>query len=258
VIIAGGAHGMSGAAILAARAAAKCGAGRVFAAFLDEPPAYDAVQPELMCRHAHDMDFSSGTVVIGPGLGSSHAAHDALARALATDRPLVVDADGLNLIASRDELRQQLRVRKQPALLTPHPLEAARLLGTSAAQIQADRLAAARKLAATLNSIIVLKGSGSVIAQPGGEIAINTTGNAALATAGTGDVLAGMCGALLAQGWPQWQSALGACWLHGLAADTLVAGGTGPIGLTASELIPCARSLLNHLTGQHAQRRTAG
>ncbi|MGE5652194.1 MAG: NAD(P)H-hydrate dehydratase [Bacillota bacterium] len=251
VIVAGGAHGMSGAAILAARAAAKCGAGRVFAAFLSEPPAYDSAQPELMCRHAHDMDFASSAVTIGPGLGTSNAARDILTRALLSGAPLVIDADALNLIASSDDLRLKLRSRGHPALLTPHPLEAARLLNTSAARVQADRLAAARQLAAELNSVVLLKGSGTIVAQPGGELAINTTGNPALATAGTGDVLAGICGALLAQGWKAWAAALAGCWLHGSAADTLVAQGTGPIGLTASELIPCVRALLNRLSHKH-------
>lgn len=258
VIVAGGAHGMCGAAVLAARASAKCGAGRVFAAFLDEPPAYDSMQPELMCRRARDMDFSSGTVVIGPGLGASGEARETLVHALAAGAPLVIDADALNLIASGRDLQQALRGRRRSALLTPHPLEAARLLGTSAAQVQADRLAAARALAAQLNSIVILKGSGSVIAQPSGEVAINTTGNAALATAGTGDVLAGICGALLAQGWPEWHAALAACWLHGHAADTLVAQGTGPVGLTASELIPSVRTHLNRLTEHHVKRRATG
>jgi len=110
----------------------------------------------------------------------------------------------------------------------------------------------ARELARRFQSIVVLKGSGSVIARQDGDIAINTTGNAALATAGTGDVLAGLCGALLAQGFPAWQAALAATWLHGQAADSLAQQGMGPIGLTASELIPAVRTLLNQLTEAHA------
>lgn len=258
VIVIGGAHGMSGAVILAARAAAKCGAGRVFAAFIAEPPAYDSMQPELMCRRAQDMDVSSTAVTIGPGLGNSDAAHEILTRTILADAPLVIDADALNLIASDSTLRQKLRGRKHLALLTPHPLEAARLLNSSAAQIQADRLAAAQELATGLNAVVLLKGSGSVIAQPNRDLAINTTGNPALATAGTGDVLAGICGALLAQGWPVWHAALGGCWLHGAAADTLVSQGTGPIGLTASELIPCVRTLLNQLTEKHTTLHVIG
>lgn len=252
VIVIGGAHGMTGAPILAARAAGKCGAGRVFSAFVDDAPAYDSMQPELMCRSAQDMDFSSAVLVVGPGLSTSRAAHDVLSRALHTHNPLVLDADALNLIAVEPGLQQKLAQRSGPALMTPHPLEAARLLQLSSKEIQADRLAAARRLAHRFNAAVVLKGSGSVIAKPDGEVMINTTGNPALATAGTGDVLAGMCGALLAQAFPVWNAALAATWLHGQAADTLTAEGTGPIGLVAGELIPCARNLLNRLTEQYA------
>ena len=113
--------------------------------------------------------------------------------------------------------------------------------------------AAARALAQRFNAVVVLKGSGSVIARPDGEIGINTTGNPALATAGSGDVLAGICGALLAQHWNAWDAARGAVWIHGQAADLLVAQGIGPIGLTAGELIPAMRTILNQLTKQRAR-----
>lgn len=257
VIVAGGAHGMSGAAVLAATAAAHCGAGRVFAAFLEDPPAYDPVHPELMCRRAEDVDLSKGVIVLGPGLGTSPEACDLVARGLAADAPAVIDADALNLIAAESALQRRLAERRAPVLLTPHPLEAARLLETSAVQVQSDRLSAARSLAQRFNAFVVLKGSGSVLARPGGEVAINTTGNPALATAGSGDVLAGICGALLAQHWDAWEATLGAVWMHGHAADRLVAEGIGPAGLTASELIPAMRVILNQLTGLHAQRGVA-
>lgn len=253
VIIIGGAHGMSGAPILAARAAAKCGAGRVFAAFLDEPPAYDSMQPELMCRAASEMDLSSSTLVAGPGLGTSREAHDMLAKALHSRQQLVLDADALNLVATEPGLQQILSQREAPSLMTPHPLEAARLLQVSTKEIQADRLSAARLLALQFNATVILKGSGSIIAKADGEIMINPTGNPALATAGTGDVLAGICGALLAQHFPAWNAALAACWLHGEAADILVSEGIGPIGMTAGELIPCVRTILNQLVGQHTR-----
>lgn len=253
VIVAGGAHGMSGAPILASRAAAHLGAGRVFAAFLEEAPAYDSVQPELMCRLASTIDLASGTLVVGPGLGTSAAALDLLAKALHTSTPLVLDADALNLVASDLGLQQILAQREVPALLTPHPLEAARLLQTTAREIQVNRPAAARRLAHQLHAVVILKGSGSVIARHDGEMVINPTGNPALATAGTGDVLAGMCGALLAQCFPAWEAALAATWIHGHAADLLVEHGIGPIGLTAGELIPCARTILNQLTTDYAR-----
>lgn len=255
--IIGGAQGMGGASILAARAAAMCGAGRVYTGFVDQPPAYDSVKPELMCRPAQDLDFSTATLVVGPGLGSSRTAHDLLAQALNAPSPLVLDADALNLIAAEPGLKQKLTQRKAGTLLTPHPLEAARLLAMSAAEIQADRLAAARELARRFGATIVLKGSGTVVARPDGDVVVNPTGNPALATAGTGDVLSGICGALLAQHWPVWEAALASVWLHGSAADMLVEQGVGPVGLTASELIPCVRKILNQLISEYAPPRAA-
>lgn len=253
VAVVGGARGMSGAPLLAARTALHSGAGRVYALFVDDPLPCDSGQPELMCRGAGDFDLQTATLVIGPGLGASTAAAGLLARAIACDGALLADADALNLIAATPSLREALAQRKQPAVLTPHPLEAARLLERSVGEVQADRVLAARELAAGLNSAVVLKGSGTVIAAPTGAVVINTTGNPALATAGTGDVLAGLCGSLLAQGWPQWEAALGAVWLHGMAADVLVADGAGPIGLTAGELIPAIRVALNRMVQHHGK-----
>ncbi|HHT9054636.1 TPA: ADP-dependent NAD(P)H-hydrate dehydratase, partial [Burkholderia cenocepacia] len=131
--------------------------------------------------------------------------------------------------------------------LTPHPLEAARLHGSDTAAAQRDRVAAAQTLAARYAGIVVLKGSGTVIAAPDGRVAINPTGNAALATGGTGDVLGGLIGALLAQRVAPYEAALAGVYLHGLAADTLTANGTGPAGLTAGELAPMVRTLINRL-----------
>jgi hydroxyethylthiazole kinase-like uncharacterized protein yjeF len=253
VAVIGGATGMAGAPLLAARAALHGGAGRVYALFVGDPLPCDAGQPELMCRGAGDFDLETATLVIGPGLGASSAAVDLLARSIACGGALLADADALNLIAATPSLREALAQRKHPAVLTPHPLEAARLLERSVGEVQADRVLAARELAASLNTVVVLKGSGTVIAAPTGAVVINTTGNPALATAGTGDVLAGLCGSLLAQGWPQWEAALAAVWLHGMAADVLVADGTGPIGLTAGELIPAIRVALNRMVQHHGR-----
>lgn len=249
VMVVGGAHGMTGAPILAARTALHSGAGRVYIAFPDEAPAYDSGQPELMCRLAGDLDFGSAALVVGPGLGSSHKARELLLRAIGSDSPLLLDADALNLLAAEPELQAALAQRGKDSVLTPHPLEAARLLGIDIKQVQADRPAAARQLAAQWRVTVVLKGSGTVIANGDGSdgIVINTTGNPALATAGTGDVLSGLCGSLLAQGWPAWEAALAAVWLHGMAADVLVNDGTGPIGLAASELIPAIRVAINRM-----------
>lgn len=247
VEVIGGAEGMSGAVILAARMALMAGAGRVFAGFAGPVPDYDSLHPELMCRHADDLRADHGVVVIGPGLGMSRHAHDLLSRALSSAPALVIDADALNLIAAEPALQSRLAQRRAPSLLTPHPLEAARLLGTDVHAVQSDRLRSTNALAQRYQATVILKGSGSMIAHPGDIPGINTTGNPALATAGSGDVLAGLCGALLAQGWPVQASALAATWLHGSAADHMVADGTGPIGATASELIPWIRSALNKL-----------
>jgi hydroxyethylthiazole kinase-like uncharacterized protein yjeF len=193
------------------------------------------------------MELEGAAIVAGPGMGTSVNAIEKLSAICATNSPLVLDADALNILAVRTDLQCMVAQRRGATILTPHPLEAARLLSTTAVSVQADRLHAARELARRFKAILVLKGSGTVIARPDGNSAINVTGNPALATAGTGDVLAGMCGALLGQGYPHWEAALSAVWIHGEAADRLVKQGCGPIGLTAGELIPAAREVLNSL-----------
>ena len=252
VAVIGGAAGMAGAPVLSARTALHAGAGRVHIGFAGTPLAYDGGQPELMCKRAQDMDFAGlafGALVAGPGLGEDSDSVELLQRAIDSDSPLLLDADALNLMAAEPELQSALATRTGAGatILTPHPLEAARLLDMTVAEVQADRLTCARQLAAQLGVIVILKGSGTVIAAQDGSVVINTTGGPALATAGTGDVLAGLCGSLLAQGWPEWEAAIGAVWLHGAAADALVASGAGPIGLAAGELIPAIRKLINAL-----------
>ena len=243
----GGASGMTGAVLLAARAGAMTGAGRVFAGFIDTAPPFDPVHLELMCRSAPSLFPTRGAIVVGPGMGMSKEAHDLLSRMLSIDLALVIDADALNLLAIEPGLQHRLIHRRAATLLTPHPLEAARLLEISVEQIQHDRLGAAKKLATKFQSVVILKGSGTVIADPTEQVVINTTGNPALATAGTGDVLAGLCGSLLAQNWPLWEAALAAVWIHGDAADSMVADSLGPIGITATELLPYIRKSLNQL-----------
>jgi hydroxyethylthiazole kinase-like uncharacterized protein yjeF len=245
VAVVGGAHGMAGAPILAARGALYLGAGRVFVAGLAPLPAYDSVNPELMFRDAFGFEFGERTLVAGPGLGDALDATRLLGRMLDHPGPMVIDADALNAIAADAGLQVRLTGRSAATILTPHPLEAARLLGVTNAIVQGDRLAAARELAARFSATVVLKGSGSVIAARDGQVVINTTGNPGLATAGSGDVLAGFCGALLAQGWSEWDAALCAVWLHGAAAEALVYEGVGPVGLTAGELPQAARALFN-------------
>lgn len=263
VMIVGGAHGMAGAPVLAARCALYAGAGRVMVASLDGAAGFDSVHPEIMFRLAADQNLArtsnEETMVIGPGLGDSAQAMGLLADALQGDATIVLDADGLNLVAASIDLAARLtarRARGYATVMTPHPLEAARLLACSTAEVQQDRLATAQKLAERYQAVVVLKGSGSVIAAPGAVTVINANGNPGLATGGSGDTLAGLCGALLAQGWPAREAACGAVWLHGAAADRLVEQGIGPIGLTAGELPPAVRALLNELVAQAAGNGT--
>jgi hydroxyethylthiazole kinase-like uncharacterized protein yjeF len=250
VAVLGGAHGMAGAGLLAARAALYAGAGRVFLAALDPGAGVDPLQPEIMFRAAEGFDFAGRTVVAGPGLGDADLARHLLAQVVAGSGPLLLDADALNLLARHGDMQAGVAAHDGPVVMTPHPLEAARLLGVTAPIVQADRLENAREIAQRFNATVVLKGAGSVIARPDGRVAINTSGNPGLATGGTGDVLSGLVGALLAQGWPAWEAALGGVWLHGAAADRLVRAGTGPIGLTAGELPHAIRAELNALVAR--------
>lgn len=250
IAIIGGATGMCGAPILAARAALLSGAGKVYVGLVGEgAPAYDALHPELMLHPADTLSLSEPTAIaIGCGLGTEARAAECLATVLKTEVPLLIDADALNLIAATPSFAaavQKRGARGEPAILTPHPLEAARLLDSDTAGVQRDRIAAARALAARYSAVIVLKGAGTVIASPDGRLAINSTGNAALATGGTGDVLGGMIGALLAQHVPHFEAALTGVWLHGLAAEALCAAGHGPSGLAAGELAGMARQITN-------------
>ena len=244
--IIGGATGMAGAALLAARAALKLGAGKVFVSVLDEGlPLLDVQQPELMLRPPADVLSQVSALAIGPGLGASSTAQALVHEAVATRLPLLLDADALNTVAATTALREALATRGAPTVLTPHPAEAARLLDSDAASVQADRLAAARELATRYRAHVVVKGCGSVIATPDGTPCINASGHAGLASAGTGDVLSGLCVALLAQHWPAREALLAAVHLHGAAADLLAANDYGPIGLTAGELADAARAVFN-------------
>ena len=244
VTVVGGASGMVGAAWLAARAALAAGAGRVYCSLLDAQAAMlDPARPELMARSAwwqsHPSLLAQSTVVCGCGGGD--AVRAALPPLLSHAARLVLDADALNALAADPALQPLLRARATRALatlLTPHPLEAARLLRTSSTEVQRDRLVAARRLAADTGAAVLLKGSGSVIATTGQAPHVNPTGNAALATAGTGDVLAGWAAGLWAQ-QPEASAAdvaVAAAWQHGRAADLhMQAGNRGP--LRAADLV---------------------
>ena len=223
-ILGGSADGtiqMTGAALLAGRAALHAGAGRVFVALLgQEALRLDAQQPELMFRSPQALDLKNQVLVCGCGGGEAVAAE--LPRILSNALALVLDADALNAIAGDSQLQTLLRARQgrgYRTVITPHPLEAARLLGTRSSAVQADRLQAAAQLAARFQCVVVLQGSGTVIAAPDQTTVINPTGNARLATAGTGDVLAGMLGALMAAGQTAFDAACSAVFQHGQAAD---------------------------------------
>ena len=207
VSVIGGAHGMTGAALIAGRAALKLGA----------------------------------------GLGTGAPALALLGQAIASGLPMVLDADALNLIARDASLVHRVASRAAPTLATPHPAEAARLLGTTTTAIQSDRLAAARRIAQSLNAHVVLKGNGSVLAHPDGTFRINPTGNAGMASAGMGDALTGFAAGLLAQGAEPSCALAAAVWLHGAAGDALAQAGDGPLGITATDIIVSARRILNRL-----------
>jgi hydroxyethylthiazole kinase-like uncharacterized protein yjeF len=239
--ILGGATGMTGAALLAGRAALKLGAGRVYVGMLEDM-SVDPTTPELMLRHPDDtLGQDLDAIVIGPGLGGSERAEALVGAALASELPCVVDADALNLIADGKSLRAACARRTADTLLTPHPGEAARLLGTKIPDVQNDRVAAAQALSREFSAHVVLKGNGSVLVARDGHWFINTTGHPGMASAGMGDVLSGMLGALLAQRLSGEAALVLGVHLHGAAAD---AAGVGA-GLTASELIAPARALWN-------------
>ncbi|MBC7445098.1 MAG: NAD(P)H-hydrate dehydratase [Polaromonas sp.] len=233
-----GSRHMAGAALLAASAALHAGAGRVLVALLGDPPALavDLERPELMFRPPDALDMARQVIVCGCGGGEM--VKSVLPRVLSAARRAVLDADALNAVARDTQLQTLLKARQgrgHLTILTPHPLEAARLLGCSAAAVQADRLGMARQLAERFGSVVVLKGSGTVVAAPGGATFINSTGNALLATAGTGDVLAGLAGACLARGMSAVNAAAAAVFEHGRRADCWAASKPGE-ALTASAL----------------------
>ena len=243
VLVVGGDVGMPGAPRLAAEAAARCGAGLVSIATREANAAgLNAGRWELMV-HAVErtQDLApllqrASVVVIGPGLGQSRWSRELFERVLETTLPLVVDADALNLLA-RDPLT------RHNWILTPHPGEAARLLGTDTAAVQQDRFAALEALREQYGGTVILKGAGTLIG--GGRLpAICAAGNPGMASGGMGDVLSGVLGALLAQGLEPGAAARAAVCLHAQAADRAAAAG-GERGLLAGDLIPMLRDGLN-------------
>lgn len=240
VAVIGGTDGMIGASILAARAALISGAGRVtLECRAEHAPHVDMVYPEIMfaTKPVNLEDFDA--IVLGCGLGTSAEAKARVIEALNCQKPLILDADALNIIAADIKLQDMVLARRAPTVLTPPPGEAARLLRRDTAGVTADRVAACRELAVQTGAIVVLKGAGTVISMRSSRTWINPTGSPMLATGGSGDVLAGMIGAMFAQGYDMVESVLAAVYFHGLSAEGLEAG------FTAGEIAPNAMALVH-------------
>jgi hydroxyethylthiazole kinase-like uncharacterized protein yjeF len=269
VAVIAGSRGKIGAAVLAARGALRAGAGLV-TVFC--PASLEAVivaaLPEAMTAGFAEEDGSLAAVagtdlvgrleafdaaVLGPGLGTSPGAVAAIRAIVSGTRlPLVLDADGLNAFSGRP---RALSRRRGPTVATPHPGEAGRLLGKSAQEVQSDRLAVARALAKTTRCCVLLKGEASLTATPDGRVVVNPTGSPLLATAGSGDVLAGVIGALLAGGLRVEDAAAAAAWLHGAAGERL-ARTLGDAGLLAAEVADAVPRVRRELRARDAGHRT--
>jgi NAD(P)H-hydrate epimerase len=266
VLVIAGSVGKTGAAILSGTGALRAGAGLVTVA--TPAPALARVaagRAELMTEalpvtrlgglaaravvRALELSQARHAVVLGPGLGQAPATRAFVRRFVAAcPAPLIIDADALNALAAlpEAEVRRVLRRRKAPTLLTPHPGEMGRLLGWTTKAVQADRLAAARRLSEATGAVVVLKGYRTIVAEAGGRAAVNPTGNPGLAIGGAGDVLAGAVGALLARGCDAFTAAAAAVYAHGLAADRVAAerGAEGMLAGDVAHALPLAiRSL---------------
>jgi hydroxyethylthiazole kinase-like uncharacterized protein yjeF len=242
VLLIGGDRGLGGAILLSAQSALRSGAGMVSVATCSEHvPAALARIPEAMVLGTSSANQLMGllqkvsVLVVGPGLGQAAWGRSLLSAAANAPLPQVWDADALNLLA------EGRVVLPKDCVITPHPGEAARLLGISTAQVQADRPGAAHALSKKYTAVVVLKGAGSLIASPDGRLSVCHQGHPAMATAGLGDVLAGLVGALVAQGMAAFDAACLAVWLH---ANAGVQQGKFGRGLAASDLIPAIRQLL--------------
>jgi len=265
-VIIGGSPGKTGAPYMAAMGALRAGAGL---ATIGVPAGLNPVMEEKTTEamtwplpETREGTLSEGSatsvmkllqgksvLVIGPGLGESRDMAGLIKRIIKEAAlPLVVDADGLNAIRGNPGV---LKKARHPAVITPHPGEASRLLGVSAKDVQADRIESAVRLSKMTRSTVVLKGASTVIAGPDGAVYVNPTGNPGLATAGTGDVLSGMIGGLIAEGYRPLEASIAAVYIHGLAADS-VKRRSGEIGLIATDILPLIPGLLNPFTAPSA------
>ncbi len=258
VLLIGGAPGMAGAIFLSAYGSLYSGAGWTMIGVLDSKSAHVQIeQPELMVQdisevvNAHDFieRMQPDCLAIGPGLGLSDRALQFLEASLPFPGPLILDADALNLIADHPRLAQLLRERKDPCTITPHPGEAARLLGISVKEVQANRSQAMQMLIDRFQCFVVLKGHHTLVGSPNDAIYTCQAGNPGMATGGMGDVLTGLIASLAAQGICHhlnlWEATCLAVELHARAADQLVQVGIGPNGMTPLELAKGIRSLIN-------------
>lgn len=257
LLLIGGAPSMAGALVLAGQSALYSGAGWVQLMMLDEHSAHLVpTQPELMVYKAHQWqpakalaDIQPDVVAIGPGLGTHDTALAWLQAALDWHGLLVLDADALNLLATNRALLTVLKQRTAPSCITPHPGEAARLLGCSSQEIQSDREAHLNALMELTQSVVVLKGHHTLTGAAHHDSLMCLAGNPGMAVSGMGDVLTGCVAAMAAQGvhhqLDMWQSSCLAVHLHSLAGDQLLSNGIGPVGMTASELAKQIRTVIN-------------
>ena len=245
MLVVGGGPGMRGAGRLAALAALRAGAGLVTLACMGPPDAIGA--PDSVMTRAIEGPLTpllegKAAIVIGPGLGTVGDAAARVAEALASGLPVVADADALNLLAAAPAA---IAAAAGPVVITPHPGEAARLLGASSSDVERDRLAAARQLAARTHAVVVLKGARAIVCSGGEHCSINPTGGPALATAGSGDVLAGVIGALLAEGLAPGDAARAGVYVHGAAGDAL--GAAMGRGVISSDLPAAIAAAIHEL-----------
>ena len=250
VMVIGGDTGFGGAALMAAEAAARTGAGNVSVATRPEHlAAILARRPEVMAcgvvsgQELEPLLTRPTVLVVGPGLGRSPWSEQMLQQAVKSGLPLVLDADALNILAEGRVVPAAKHQQHSPWLLTPHPAEAGRLLGITTAEVQADRFAAVRALSERYNASVILKGAGSLIAADDGVIGVVTDGNPGMASGGMGDVLSGILGALMAQGLTAADAARLGAVVHACAAD-LAAEDQGQRSLLATDLIPYLGQLL--------------
>ena len=203
----------------------------------DKAPAFDPLQPELMVTDKADLSLAD-TIVVGCGMGFSEKAKQRFKDAIACNVPLIIDADALRMLAEAQALQDSVLARKAHTVITPHPGEAAAIIHSTVEKVNADRINASRELAVQTGCVSILKGAGSVVSLRSSRTWINPTGNAMLATAGSGDVLAGMLAAMFAQKYDLVSATLSAVWLHGEAVKNRAAGVTaGTIAKNAAERV---------------------